>query len=218
MILDKINWFLQKRSVTPKVTSVIPFEVEQRKKTSRKKERRKKQRLPSPTQITKLAISFLSFVAYTALFFGLQGVGTVWFGALILIPVLVVSILYGFWGGIVTALISVPIIILFFYLKTGIWIHSFKDLLIGYGIIFTMSGIIGAIRDLAVKYRRLNNWRKILIRRYPICEECGKIWIPGDPGNELLTYLDQHPEIRLPRGLCPDCMAKLNKIDVKEGN
>jgi hypothetical protein len=217
MILNKINGFFQRTSVTPKVKSVIPFEVEQRNKISQKEELGKKQRLLTPTQIVKLVTSCLSLLVYTALFFGLPGVDTVWRGSLVLIPVLVVSILYGFWRGLVTALIFVPITILFFYLRRGFWIHSVKDLLIGFGIAITMSGIIGAIRDLAVKYRRLSNWRKTLIQRYPICEECGKIWISGDMGKAVTSYLDQNPEIRLPRGLCPDCMIKLNRNEVKEG-
>jgi hypothetical protein len=157
-----------------------------------------------------------SFAVYFALFLLLGSLSPLWQSALVLIPIAGASILFGIKGGLIMALLAFPVSRLLFFLLRRAPMTDPSDIIMGMVVSLFFGLILGAIRDLAVRYKRTSEeLAKSIseVRRLsgllPMCAHCKKIRDDAGYWRRVEDYITAHSEIEFSHGLCPDCMKEL---------
>ena len=163
-----------------------------------------------------LLIVLGSFAIYCVLFFVFESLGPLWLSALVLIPIMVLSLLYGIKGGLTMGVLAFPVSRLLFFLFNRPPMQEPRDIVMGAVVSLFFGLILGYYKDLTVRYRRTSmelaraiSEVKRLSGLLPICANCNKVRDDEGYWQKVEHYISAHSEVEFTHGLCPECMKKL---------
>ncbi len=131
-----------------------------------------------------------------------------------LIPIVITANFYGLKGGVLAAVIVLPVNVALFLLSG----ESVNILFAGresrnfwaMHIVFLALGIIiGRMRDLSIKLQVSFLEIKVLKGLLPICSSCGKIRNDEGYWEKIEGYITKHTEADFTHTICKDCAYKL---------
>jgi hypothetical protein len=166
--------------------------------------------------ILRFGVCSVSFMLYAVLFLMLDVLTGVWRSALILIPVITVALTFGLKAGLLLGALAYAVNELFFLFVGRAALPPRSDIIMGWSITILLAVIVGYMRDLTVRYRRLSEELKealSTVKRLsgllPICASCKKIRTDDGYWQQVEVYVMDHTDAEFSHSLCPDCMKKL---------
>jgi glucose-6-phosphate-specific signal transduction histidine kinase len=142
--------------------------------------------------------------------------GTIWLFSLVLIPIAVLSLLYGIKGGLVMGVLAFPVARLLFFLSHRPPLQGSVDIVMGMTVSIFFGLILGYLRDATLRYKRTSDELERAIsevRRLSglltICAHCNKIRDDEGYWRKVEDYLAVHSEVEFTHGLFPECMREL---------